>query len=780
VTHAVCVGMTGSGKTGLCISLLEEAAIDGIPAIAIDPKGDLTNLLLAFPELKAQDFLPWVNEDDAHKKGLTTEEYAAKQAQTWANGLSSWGQSGDRIKRLREAADFVIYTPGSNSGIPVSIVKSFSPPPPAIMGDEELLRERISTTATSLLGIIGISADPIKSREHILISTLLDLAWKGQREFGIAELIQQIQKPPVTKIGVMDIDSFYPAKERFNLALALNNLLAAPGFSSWLEGEPLEMGSILYNPGGKPKISIFSIAHLNDSERMFFVALLLNQILGWMRTQSGTSSLRAIVYMDEIFGFFPPVANPPSKTPLLTLLKQARAFGVGVVLATQNPVDLDYKGLSNTGTWFIGRLQTERDKMRVLEGLEGVAASNEVKWDRQTMEQTLAGLSNRIFLMNNVHDDAPTIFETRWAMSYLRGPLTRNQIKLLLDPLRKIPETPQPANSGPAAVPVHIQTTTTPAVAAGVTVRGKRPVLSPEIREYFIPVRVNQPAGFSLTYQHTLIGAGSLQFTSARAGVNYIKNYFYLAEIRDELPSIDWSTAAELNLKIKDLEQTSGEQAVFSELPAAAMKPKSYEFWKKELKNWLYQNRTLEIQKSPLLKEYSRPEEPERDFVSRLQQKAREQRDEAAYKLRMKYAPKFTALQEQLRRAQANVERERDQARQQQMQAAFSIGASILGGFLGKKSYKGRSAGGNISRSYKESRDVGRAEENVEAIQHKIHQLETDFEAESASLSRIDPLREQLEKITIAPAKTGIAVDLLAPGWIPFWRSPEGKLVQAW
>ncbi len=356
VTHAVCVGMTGSGKTGLCISLMEEAAMDNIPVIAIDPKGDLTNLLLTFPDLTANDFLPWVNEDDARKKGLSILEYAGKQADLWKNGLASWGQSGDRIRKLRQSADSVIYTPGSTAGIPVSILKSFAPPPQAILDDEELLRERINTTATSVLGIVGIVADPIKSREHILISTLLGRAWREQQDSGIAALIQQIQSPPVNKIGVMDLDSFFPAKDRFELALALNNLLAAPGFDTWLGGEPLDINSILYSAEGKPKISIFSIAHLNDAERMFFVSLLLNQILGWMRTQSGTTSLRAIVYMDEIFGFFPPVANPPSKTPLLTLLKQARAFGVGIVLATQNPVDLDYKGLSNTGTWFIGRL----------------------------------------------------------------------------------------------------------------------------------------------------------------------------------------------------------------------------------------------------------------------------------------------------------------------------------------------------------------------------------------------------------------------------------------
>ena len=409
VTHAVCVGMTGSGKTGLCINLLEEAAIDGIPAIIIDPKGDLCDLLLTFPNLAPEDFAPWVEE------GVD----AAQQAQLWKDGLTQWGEDGERIKRLKDAADFRIYTPGSNAGLPVSILKSFVAPPETIRQDNEALSERINTTVTSLLALIGIDADPVRSREHILLSNILNHEWSAGRDLDIAGLIHKVQTPPITKVGVMELDSYFPADARFELAMSLNHLLASPSFASWMEGESLDVAKFLHTEAGKPRHSIFSIAHLSDPERMFFVSLLLNQVLGWMRTQSGTTSLRAILYMDEIFGYFPPVANPPSKLPLLTLLKQGRAFGLGVVLATQNPVDLDYKGLANTGTWFIGRLQTERDKARVLEGLEGIAAGTGQKFDSQAMEQLLAGLDRRIFLLNNVHDDAPEIFETRWALSYL-------------------------------------------------------------------------------------------------------------------------------------------------------------------------------------------------------------------------------------------------------------------------------------------------------------------------------------------------------------------------
>ena len=433
VTHAVCVGMTGSGKTGLCIDIIEEAALDGIPTIAIDPKGDLTNLMLTFPQLRPEDFRPWINEEDAAKKGLSPDDYAAQQADAWKNGLASWGEDGERIARLRDAADFAIYTPGSNAGIPVSILASFAAPPQALRDDPELFRERVGTTVTSLLGLIGVEADPVQSREHVLVSTLFTSAWNEGKDLDLAALVAQIQKPPVARIGVMDLDSFYPEKERLKLALALNNLLAAPGFTTWLEGVPLDIATLLHTPEGKPRVAIMSIAHLSDAERMFFVSLLLNQLVGWMRNQSGTTSLRAILYMDEIFGFFPPVATPPSKLPLLTLMKQARAFGLGVLLATQNPVDLDYKGLSNAGTWLLGRLQTERDKARVLEGLEGVAAAANASFDKRQIDAMLAGLGSRVFLMNNVHEDGPRLFETRWSMSYLRGPLTRDQIKKLMD-----------------------------------------------------------------------------------------------------------------------------------------------------------------------------------------------------------------------------------------------------------------------------------------------------------------------------------------------------------
>lgn len=791
LTHAVCVGMTGSGKTGLCIALLEEAAIDGIPAIIIDPKGDLTNLLLTFPDLKPEDFAPWVNEEDAQKKNLSTAAYAAQQAELWKKGLADWGQDGARIKRLRDAADFRIYTPGSNSGIPVSILKSFAAPPEAIREDGELMAERVNTTVTSLLGLLEIEADPIKSREHILISTILNTSWMNGQDLDIAGLIQQIESPPMTKVGVKDIESFFPFKDRQELAMSLNNLLAAPGFSSWMEGEPLDIQQILHTAEGKPRLSIFSIAHLNDAQRMFFVSLLLNQTLGWMRTQSGTTSLRAILYMDEIFGYFPPTANPPSKVPLLTLLKQGRAFGLGVLLVTQNPVDLDYKGLSNAGTWFIGRLQTERDKARMLEGLEGIAGGSGMKFDRNQMEQTLAGLGNRIFLLNNVHEDGAEIFETRWDMSYLRGPLTRTQIKTLMESLKaNTTATPQTAAMAASAssTSANVSPAMSPAegVATKPAVGGQRPALPPGVSQYFIPVRGSGSAGTSLVYHPALLGVAEIGYSDSKS-IDMTQTLSLLAPMGSGPIAVDWGQASVVDLPVEDLEESPEAGAQFAELPGNASKSKSYDSWEKDLAIWIYRNQKLELMESPSLEIASNPGESERDFRVRLQQRAREQRDEAAEKLRQKYAPKMAALAEKKRRSEQTVEREAEQAKGQKLQTAISFGATLLSSFMGRKAIslttlgRATTAARGVSRSMKEGEDVDRAQETVEAVNQQIADLDAQFKSETDSLERSnDAQTEQLETISLKPKKSNISVKLLTLAWAPYWHDAQGQAVSGW
>ncbi|WP_321476779.1 helicase HerA domain-containing protein [uncultured Paludibaculum sp.] len=743
-THAVCVGMTGSGKTGLCLGLLEEAAIDGIPALVIDPKGDLANLLLTFPDLAPEDFEPWVNPDEARNQGLAVPAFAAAEAEKWRKGLGQWGQDGARIQRLRDACEFAVYTPGSDAGIPVSILKSFDAPSQAILDDREALRDRVSSTATSLLALAGIDADPVQSREHILLSTILDTAWRAGASLDLATIIGQIQKPPFQRVGVLDLDSFYPAKERFGLAMALNNLLASPGFEAWLSGDPLDIDAMLWTPAGKPRISIFSIAHLSDTERMFFVSLLLNQALSWVRSQSGTSSLRALLYMDEIFGYFPPTANPPSKKPLLTLLKQARAFGLGVVLATQNPVDLDYKGLGNTGTWFIGRLQTERDKARVLEGLEGAAASSGAAFDRSAMERTLAGLGNRVFLLNNVHEDGPVLFQTRWTLSYLRGPLARPEIKRLMQ-------------GTPRAAAVAVDDVAGESTAV--------PVLPPDVNQLFVPLK-----GSVLEYEPRILGAARVQFSDAKLGVDEVRDCVFACPITDEAIPVDWPQAEALEVPLDELEKAPTDGATFAELPAIAAHAKNYTVWQKSFATWLYQNQTLELMRSPSTGEVSRIGEPERDFRLRIQQAAREARDEQTQDLRARYAPKIQTLSDRLQRAQLKLEQEKQQASAQTLSSVLSIGTSILGAFMGRKTISSANvnrigtAARAATRIGKERGDVGLATDSVENVQAQLQALNQQLEEEIASIPEV--ANEEFGSVTVKPKKTGIQVQLISLVWM--------------
>ena len=772
VTHAICVGMTGSGKTGLCIALLEEAALDGVPAIVIDPKGDLGNLLLTFPELRPEDFRPWINEDDARQQGLPADAFAKQQADFWREGLSSWGEDGDRIRRLKAAAEFTIYTPGSNAGVPLSILRSFEAPAPALRQDPELLQERVANIATSLLGLVGIEADPINSRDHILLSTLFSMAWGAGQNLDLPTLIQQVQTPPVARVGVLDLETFYPTKERLSLAMALNRLLAAPGFSAWLEGDPLDIGQMLFTEKGKPRVSICSIAHLSDAERMFFVSLLLNELLGWMRGQSGTTSLRALLYMDEIFGYFPPVATPPSKLPLLSLLKQARAFGLGIVLATQNPVDLDYKGLSNTGSWFLGRLQTERDKARVLDGLEGAAATANATFNRRKIEETLAGLSNRIFLLNNVHEDAPVIFESRWAMSYLRGPLTRDQIKILMADRR--PDRTATAQSAPTVTSTGDAPSSTPSV--------QRPALPADVSERFMPAR-GGPANARLVYEPMVLGVATIRFKDVKMAVDESSQLARLAPL-SQAAGPDWSAGQALEAAPTDFEREPLKGAAFGDMPEAATRSKTYAAWGDDFRNWLFRNQTLDVRKSSASGLTSRPGESEAEFAARSAQAARERRDAAVERLRTQYAPKIQRLEERIRNAQQVVEREAGQVKSQAVQTAVSVGATILSSFLGRKrlgySTLGRAttAARGAGRVLQQQQDVGRAKEDVAAAQKELDALNGEFQQATAALG--DSQAERPETVAVRPRVSDISVSPLMLAWAPYWVDAAGIRTKAW
>ncbi len=759
-THAVCLGMTGSGKTGLCISLLEEAALDGIPAIVLDPKGDIANLMLAFPSLQAAEFEPWVDAAEAQRKEMSVADYAAKTAETWKKGLAEWGQDGARVQRLRDAADVSVYTPGSTAGLPLSVLKSFAPPAGGAGIDPAATRDRISAAVSGLLGLVGIAADPLKSREHILLSSIVDAAWSDGRALDLAGLIGAIQKPPFQKVGVFDVETFYPAKERLELAMAINNLLASPGFGTWLEGDALDIQRLLHTPAGKPRISIVSIAHLTDAERMFVVTLLLNELVAWMRGQSGTSSLRAMFYMDEIFGFFPPSAMPPSKLPMLTLLKQARAFGLGLVLATQNPVDLDYKGLSNAGTWFIGRLQTERDQQRVIDGLQGVVAGS--GFDRAALERLMAGIGKRVFLMRNVHDDQPLLFKTRWAMSYLRGPLTLPEIGRLMAPRKAA--TP----AAPAAAPGR---QAAPAAAA-------RPVLPAGVGELFLPAR---PGAGAVVYRPRAAVSAKLHYVQAKSGLDSWRTLSLLAPFGDDGEPL-WDEA----LRAADLGSGGepAEGAGFAELPASALSDRSYAGWASDLKSHLYETGAIELLRCGELKLASEPGESEGDFRARLAHALHEQRDEQVDKLRERYAGKLRTLEDRLRRAEDRVEREQSQLSQRKLDTMVSIGTSVLSAiFGGKRGAAGRAgtAARSAGRVFSEKGDVARASDNVEVLREQHAALAREVESEVEKLAAsLDADSVALERISLTPRKSDIAIGEIRLAWEPWRTGADGLPAPAW
>jgi hypothetical protein len=772
-THAIVIGMTGSGKTGLCVNLLEEAAIDGIPAIAIDPKGDISNLMLMFPNLAPADFQPWIDPAEATRQGMTVDEFAKATAEKWKKGLADWDQQPDRIARVMNAAEVAIYTPGSNAGLSVSVLRSLAVPPAAILQDADALRQRISSAVAGLLALLGVGGDALESRENILIATIIDRAWRAGQDVQIPTLLRQIQTPPFDKVGFLDLESFFPSADRFALVTRLNNLFASPAFAGWMEGEPLDVAKLLNTPQGKPRISIMSIAHLSDSERMFFVTILLNEVLSWMRTQPGTSSLRAILYMDEIFGYFPPTANPPSKTPMLTLLKQARAYGVGVVLATQNPVDLDYKGMANTGSWFLGRLQTERDKQRVLDGLEGASTSAGFSFDRASVEATLSGLPGRTFLVNNIHENQPVQIQTRWAMSYLRGPMTRDQIQRLMAPRLTTPAGPALAGApAPAA---------TPAAPAG----GDRPMIPPGIEELFLSARPG--TGAKLVYRPGLIGMGQAHYVQKKNEIDLWEKIVVLHSLEQEVPHPAWEGALLARDAEIDLLKQPEAGIPFATLPNELSVPKNFTGWVGELKQYLYRHLQLTLHSSELAGLTSNAREKEGEFKVRVRDALSVARDRGIEKIRTKYAPKLARIQEKMRKVEQRIDKEKAQANQSVIQAVLSMAGTVLGAIFGRKmasvtnvgraSTSVRSAGKVLS----DRGDVARAQEDLETLKEEFDALEAEVAAEVDKVKEaycIDPV--ETVAIPIRPRKADLAVTKVALVWTPWSVDATGIAQQAY
>lgn len=698
-THGIVLGMTGSGKTGLSIDLIEEALTDGIPVIAIDPKGDLGNLLLTFPGLTPQEFLPWVDPAEAERKGLTLEQAAATAAETWRKGLASTGIEPERIARLRQNTDFVIFTPGSMAGIPVSVLQSFRRPA-GDLGEEET-QEKVKGIASALLGLVGIEADPIRSREHILVSSIINSTWSRNADLTLPDLIAQLQNPPFKKLGVIDVDTFFPPKDRLELAMHINGLIASPSFQSWLDGAPLDINGFLHAPDGRPRCSIFAIAHLSDAERMFFVTLLLQEVISWMRLQQGTDALRALLYFDEVFGYFPPYPlNPPSKVPLLTLMKQARAFGLGVLLATQNPVDIDYKGLSNAGTWIIGKLQQDADRDRVLSGLEGALQEGGGSLDRAWFSRILGSLATRQFLLHDIHAPRPIVLQSRFAMSYLRGPLTKAQIGQLMAPRRS--EFEQVVHEAPAAGTPSAYLPTFP---SGILVQfagtaGKK-TLEPSIF-----------ADVDITYEDSATGT-------------FLQQRLLLTLPAAAWPDIDWSAAEQLPATAAWQDQAPPD-ALFAEVPADLQKPAAWKTITSRCKDSL-KTRTLPLLFSKTYKIAQREGETEPQFAARLELLASPDITSAVNKTREDLQEKQRKLQDELNEQQQRLSIAQMEARNKSSQATMQTAEAFLGILTGhRRSLSPGARSRDTAQTYQQK--ANDLQEKIGALQQQLATLMAEMQ----------------------------------------------------
>ena len=821
-THAVVTGMTGSGKTGLCISLLEEAALQGVPAIIIDPKGDLTNLLLHFPSLLPQDFQPWLDPELVRRSGKSLEEVSTEAANSWRNGLAEWGIGPDRILDLQNIIKFAVYTPGSDAGIPVSVLSSLAAPKLDWETNREALRERISSTVTALLGLVGMNdLDPIRSREHILLSNIFEEHWSKGRDLDLTELILQTQTPPFDKLGAFPVDTFFPPKDRMELAMVINNILAAPAFQSWREGESLDIQSLLFTSEGQPRHSIFYLAHLSDGERMFFTTLLLSAVETWMRTQSGTNALRALLYMDEIYGYLPPTANPPSKQPLLRMLKQARAFGLGLLLATQNPVDMDYKALSNTGTWFIGKLQTERDKNRLLDGLESLAGG----FSRAEMDKLISSLGKRVFVMNNVHEKNPILFQTRWAMNFLAGPLTRGQIRPLnqlvgavssannaFPPMDSTPkaavkpsvEAMQPV-AIPSAQPVASQPVTfqqvqdvarqtaptqssTPATASRqqTTANGSltKPSLPSGIREYFLPQNYSLPEAFqyskrsmpgqaliqAILYRPTLLASAQVRIFDRKYGVDSDLTKSALVETLDRRGVVRWEEFPYAGPSLDKVETMPAPGARFSGMESPLNDAKMMTALQKDFNDWLFRNTEVTARANLALKIFAGPDVTQAEFMKECADAARDARDAEIAKKTAALEKKIKSIEDKLFREERELQQDQSDLQNRNLETGIS-GAETIAGILGLGRKKSISTSVSKYRMAQNAREeVRESEEAISQFKRDLADLERQRESVVGEINnRWGSVVNEISEVAVKPKKTDIFVQYFGVAWKPYY-----------
>ncbi len=749
VTHGVVLGMTGSGKTGLSVILLEEAALSGIPTIIIDPKGDMTNLLLAFPDYKPSDFLPWIDPAEAKKEGGNIEEVAERTASLWKKGHGEWGISGDRVKKFKESCDFTVFTPGSSASVPVNILNSFKIPEGGVGEDDERIKDLISGSVSALLSLVGIEADPIKSREHILLSVIWEEAWERGQDLNLEKIITFIADPPMKRVGVFDLETFYPKSERFELAMALNNIIASPTFEAWRKGPPLSIDFFLRPKKDKPGASIFYLAHLSEKERHFFITMLLWNLISWMKGQEGTSKLRLLVYIDEALGMLPPhPQDPPTKKPILTLLKQARAFGVGLLVATQNPVDLDYKALTNAGSWFIGRLQTKRDKERLLEGLSYASGAGP---DPKRLDDIISGLEKRAFLLHNVHEGKPTIFKTRWAMSYLRGPVSK-------DRLRELPKSgvedealklsTEAKGKAAATIPDDL-------LPAAPDVGMGNYFLSPNSAAYnifstLIPKKETETErGFR--FVPAILARADAKFDIEKSDKSHTKAIIkVLFPISDVTMRWDESMSLPEDSEIEREVSVAGENVLgYQALPNWLSGKGAGSGLSSDFVNYLYSGEKVTLLKNSHFDVFSDFGEKKEDFISRILEIAEDKAAGEVEKITEKYKKNIESIEKKIKQEQRYLSMREMEYEDRKKEEIFSIGETALGLVFGRRRTTGLSSAVTKRRMTKKAKGM------MDGIEAGLLELKKEMDDLSVKLE------EEVKKIEEgAKEKAGVTEEV--------------------